>query len=58
VKSRRFNLRGGEVARLRVAKSIGEGVNSVLTYRVSEDRNGKAREFDLQTHEGASCERR
>jgi hypothetical protein len=56
VKARQFN-RGGKVARLRVAKSIEEGVNSALTYHVSEDRNREAREFDLQTHEGASCER-
>jgi hypothetical protein len=58
VKARRINQRGGEVARLRVAKSGEEGVSSALTYRVSEDRNGKARKFNLQIHQGASCERR
>jgi hypothetical protein len=41
VKARRFNLRGGEVARLQVVKSIEGGVISPLTYRVSEDRNGR-----------------
>jgi hypothetical protein len=41
VKARRFNLRGGEVVRLRVVKSVKGGVSSALTYRVSEDRNGR-----------------
>jgi hypothetical protein len=41
VKARRFNLRGGEVARLRVVQSVEGGVSSALTYRVSEDRNGR-----------------
>jgi hypothetical protein len=47
VKARWFNLRGGEVARLRVVKSIEGGVNSALTYRISEDRNGR---YKSSTH--------
>jgi hypothetical protein len=39
VKARRFNLRGGEVGRLRVVKSIEGGVSLALTYRISEDHN-------------------
>jgi hypothetical protein len=58
VKARRFNLRGGEVARLRVVQSVrGRSQLSIDLSRLGGSQ-WEAQEFDSQTHEGASCERR
>jgi hypothetical protein len=58
VKARRFNLRGGEVARLRVVQiRRGRSQLSVDLSRLGGSQR-EAQEFDSQTHEGASCERR
>jgi hypothetical protein len=58
VKARRFNRRGCEVARFRVAEvRRGRSQLSVDLSHLGRSQR-EAQEFDSHTHEGASCERR